>query len=278
MKILLQRWQERSLTLIGKVTIIKSLALPIIAYSASNCETPPWVIKNVNSLFFNFLWNGSEKVKRRAIIGKIDQGGINMIDVEGYFHALKASWVKRLSQAHMSQSWFYSPCWYFKELHIWQTIYDMNCKNITEIAIFKGLPGFYKEIVQSFIECNHVKDVDFNGCIRELCIWGNKAIVKEQNQSLYFPRWIECGIIRVSDIRFISNRINEQDILSRLQKKTNYISEMYQIKHAINTLSKTAPRCIQNTCEHKASDPKKTKQQNSYMNAIYRTNLKVQLA
>ena len=94
MEKLLQRWQERILTLLGKITIIKSLVLPIISYSATNCETPPWVIKEVTSLFYKFLWNSSDKVKRASIIGKINQGGLNMIDIEGYFRALKASWVK----------------------------------------------------------------------------------------------------------------------------------------------------------------------------------------
>ena len=136
-----------------------------------------------------------------------------MIDVQGYFYALKAAWVKRLSQAHVSESWFYIPCWYFNELQIiyeiWHTIYDINCKNITNTGIFKKLPGFFKEVVQSFAECN-LGNTSSNGCIRDLCIWGNKSIVNSQKQSLYFSIWIESGIIRVGDIRFINKRMMKE--------------------------------------------------------------------
>ena len=251
MKILLQRWQERQLTLLGKVTIIKSLALPIISYSISNCNTPPWAFKNVSSLFFKFLWNGSEKVKRRSIIGKSDQGGLNMIDVEGHFKAIKASWVKRLLLADKSASWFYLPAMYLNKLHIRDTIHDINSKNITENEHFKILPNFYKEVIESFIACNVNEGGESAKCIIELCIWGNKKIVNKQDKVLYFPKWIECGIIKVKDLQFINNKIDESSILSRLHKKTNYISEIYQIKHAINVLAKLAPKCIQNTCDHK---------------------------
>ena len=47
MRLLLQRWQARSLTLHGKVTVMKSLILPIIAFSVLNCETPIWASKTI---------------------------------------------------------------------------------------------------------------------------------------------------------------------------------------------------------------------------------------
>ena len=127
-------------------------------------------------------------------------------------------------------------------------------KNIINTDIFEKLPGFYKEVVEIFIECN-LDNTAFNGCIRDFCICGNENIVNNQKQSLYFPIWTESGIIRVSDIRFINETIDERDIFSCLQKKTNYISDIYQRKHAINALSNTAPKCIQHKCEHKMNVP-----------------------
>ena len=85
MKLLLQRRQERSLTLHGKVIIMQSLILPIIAFSVLNCETPMWASKTINALHYRFLWGGSEKVKRKTVIGSIEEGGLGMIDTENYF-------------------------------------------------------------------------------------------------------------------------------------------------------------------------------------------------
>ena len=61
MRTLLQSWQERSLTLFGKVTIIKSLILPIISFSALHMETPQCALKSINTLIYRFLWGSRDK-------------------------------------------------------------------------------------------------------------------------------------------------------------------------------------------------------------------------
>ena len=48
MRTLVQSWRERSLTLFGKVAIIKSLILPIISFSALLTETPKCAPKSIN--------------------------------------------------------------------------------------------------------------------------------------------------------------------------------------------------------------------------------------
>ena len=58
----------------------------------------------------------------------------------------------------------------------------------------------------------------------------------------------------VKDIEVINGTINKNKILSRLHNKTNYLSEMFQIKFAINLLAKNAPNCCHNICDHKNRD------------------------
>jgi hypothetical protein len=65
---ILESWSKRDLTMLGKVTIIKSLAISKLLYSAINTFTPNWVINKINTLLYKFLWNSSEKIKRVTLI------------------------------------------------------------------------------------------------------------------------------------------------------------------------------------------------------------------
>ena len=39
-------------------------------------------MKEVDSIFYHFIWNGKDKVKRNAIISEVENGGLNMLHTE----------------------------------------------------------------------------------------------------------------------------------------------------------------------------------------------------
>ena len=61
-------------------------------YPSSFLCTPPSVVKEFNSLVFNFLWNGKDKVTRRSTYAPYNAGGLKMIDYENMIKALRLSW------------------------------------------------------------------------------------------------------------------------------------------------------------------------------------------
>ena len=66
---IIENWQFRRLTLLGKITVIKSLLASQIVYILSPLPTPSGYLKEINSLLYKFLWNGKcEKVKRTRMI------------------------------------------------------------------------------------------------------------------------------------------------------------------------------------------------------------------
>ena len=60
LKRVLSVWRRRDLTLYGKSVVLKSLALSQLYYNMSVIETPDYIIKNIESEIFNFLWNGKK--------------------------------------------------------------------------------------------------------------------------------------------------------------------------------------------------------------------------
>ena len=71
------------------------LALPKITYSATNSCIPDFALKNINTIFFNFIWGGPDKIKRLMLINEIENGGLNMVDLQTYFESIEASWINR---------------------------------------------------------------------------------------------------------------------------------------------------------------------------------------
>ena len=93
----LKSWEHRKLTLMGKITVIKTLALPkLIHLFTALPNLSETKLNHLNSMFFKFIWNGkSDKIKRNTLIGDFDLGGLKMIHLQSFIAYLKISWIKR---------------------------------------------------------------------------------------------------------------------------------------------------------------------------------------
>ena len=57
--------------------------------------TPENILKQVENLFYNFLWNGKPaKIKKSTIIALISLGGLSMIEILSVHRAAKCMWIK----------------------------------------------------------------------------------------------------------------------------------------------------------------------------------------
>ena len=56
-KNILSNWKYRRLTLLGKIQVIKSLAASQLTYILAPLATNHKIIKEINNLFYSFLWD-----------------------------------------------------------------------------------------------------------------------------------------------------------------------------------------------------------------------------
>ena len=71
-------WELRRLSLLGKITVLKSLTISQLVYILSPLPTDQrvTVVNEVNNLCYNFLWDGKgDKIKRDTMISDYEQGG-----------------------------------------------------------------------------------------------------------------------------------------------------------------------------------------------------------
>ena len=63
-------------------------------------------MKTINRIFFKYICNSKDKVNRINLLKPSRDGGINMIDIESMFRALKATWILHLNATDPAkQSW-----------------------------------------------------------------------------------------------------------------------------------------------------------------------------
>ena len=60
MKKIMSSWSARNLTLLGKIAILKSFVVFQIVYILSSLPSPPGVMKEINCLLYDFLWDSKD--------------------------------------------------------------------------------------------------------------------------------------------------------------------------------------------------------------------------
>lgn len=73
---LLNSWKRRKLTLFGRITVLKSLAMSKCNYLLQCITVTQEVLAKIESLFFKFLWNDkNDKIKRKQLMQNYENGG-----------------------------------------------------------------------------------------------------------------------------------------------------------------------------------------------------------
>ena len=111
-------------------------------YIFSVLPTPEAFIKQLNTIIYNFLWKGPDKVARPAVINDLKYGGLNLMDLETSIKSLRLAWLGRLF-VERSSPWQAFINHLLKDrggMFLFRCNYDLNEYNFNSI--------FYKELLQ----------------------------------------------------------------------------------------------------------------------------------
>ena len=99
-------WRYRRLTLMGKILVIKSLAASQLTYILAPLATNHEIIREINHLFYSYLWNNKgDKIKRSVIISEYEKGGLKMVDIATFNKSLKTTWIKKYLDGSNHGKW-----------------------------------------------------------------------------------------------------------------------------------------------------------------------------
>jgi hypothetical protein len=194
-KKVLDLWSQRDLSLIGKITILKSLAFSTLTYQCCSLTPPEDFIKTVNDMAFKFLWsNKKDKIKRKTIIADYPDGGLRMLDIETFIKAQKVMWVKRLCREGDAN-------WKAYPLHVLNKIMGKNSfKCNLNIKTTPKIDEFYWSILKNWMELQEVNKLNMTTMdIRRQSLWLNKHITINKKE-VKWNNWVNNGIFFIHDI------------------------------------------------------------------------------
>ena len=193
----LKRWSHRKLTLIGKITIVKTFALPKLIYPFTVLADPTkQIINKLNSEIISFIWDSKpDKIQRTRLYQGYKNGGLRLINLEHFIYSLKASWLKRIFENENE------PCiwktFYTQKLdkHGGKLILECNLKESDCMIVCKN-NVFLKDILIAWCKINYSET---QKSISKQIIWNNSDI-KCSNTILYYKQWQERGIKYIAHI------------------------------------------------------------------------------
>ena len=193
-------WHCRGLSIKGKVTILKSLALPILVYPISVLPVPDELVKLVDSMIVDFIWGQKRpKIKKDVIIQNIDDGGIKVPSFCHIVEANKLSWIRRIISESDAK---------------WKSVLRELAKPLSLLHLVESnLPdGIINELYSPF----YVQIFDLLNGIRNIpvtrdeylnqVIWKNKYIQlptgprSKRRQTLHWPALYKSGIVKIKDL------------------------------------------------------------------------------
>jgi hypothetical protein len=180
------------LTYVGKITVIKSLAMPILIQSLTVLSNPSdKIINEIQNIFYSFLWSGKpDKIKRKVIIGQYEEGGLKMPHIESFCHRLKMVWINKILDPLKIAPW--------KTLFIDQynkygadKIWMLDQYGLSKVA--SHFNRFWTDIFQNWgkLRERSSESDDIPTNILTQSIWFNKKL-KIDNTSFFYYKWCDA--------------------------------------------------------------------------------------
>ncbi len=193
-------------------------------------KTPDKIKKEIEKLIFGFMWNSNDRIKRKTLIGPKSKGGINMLDIYCKDKSLKAAWIARLFNKNSVNRLFFESMIHNSGITV-DYLIKCDIKDVDFLCTSLKIPDFWGEVFVYLNECRSAKKLDVMSDYDFFSepIWFNSRYT-HKNKPLFFKNWLKSGILYVRDI-FLNNRlISENELLAKLTRKNDWISEFMIIK------------------------------------------------
>jgi hypothetical protein len=230
-------WKRRILTPIGKITVIKTLLIPIFIQLFTSLPNPPQdIIININRNFYDFIWEGNVKIKQSILVREYCDGGLKMINLMAFIKALKLSWLRRLTYGGI---WSYI----ISEYVDMQKLFHCGKHYIDKIAK-QLLNSFWKDTMEAFANLIEIKSVNVNS--NETCnipLFYNHCILIG-NKSVFLKSWFEAGAQYICDV----HKSNSTEIMTvdEFNAKFNLNANFLTYTGIINAVKQFLNKCNQN--------------------------------
>ena len=179
MEKMMQQWQQRNITPMGRVTVYKSLILSKIIHLLQVLPSPKKeTLTNIERIAIYFIWRGKRhEINNQLICANHEQGRLNMFNLSDFDKSLKISWLQKiLTQESV-----------WKEFALKEKVDRLiwTCENYHNILLQKTNNSFWRSVIVAFRDWysmakgNIITQVEFQP------LWGNTDMNMNFNYNLF---------------------------------------------------------------------------------------------
>ena len=194
---ILDNWRPRNLTIFGKITVLKTFALSQVVHLLLMVDEPSeQQLTDLNKLFYGFLSNKRDQIKRISQIGKYQQGGLQMIHLPTFIFKLHLKWANRLIQDSQSNAlWTIIPQYYINKTLPLELLSQINLptKIFKAQQWFHSVPSFYCSILQALTEANNMYKLSHINS-QDQSLWLNYNFRYSRDRVLYDKEMITAWL------------------------------------------------------------------------------------
>ncbi len=204
LKNLYNLWQQRQLSLKGRITIVKSLGISQLVYLMSNIPSPPSLLmKEIQALNFKFIWNQKQdRIKRVILCSDYKDGGLKMKDMEVLDKSVKMTWIKRLVAEDENTTWKLLVAEQFKPVRYTRNfIFECNLSDRDFCNMFKKsfYSDFWYQVILTWCQYNYKADINDVDLVKTQTLWYN-SYIRVKNKPFFMKSWFDGGIKYVRDL------------------------------------------------------------------------------
>ena len=161
-KLLLNIWCRRKLTLHEKVTVLNSLATSAIWYLSNIIELPEKNAKQIDTMMSDFIWSYKKHlISREQLQLPKELGGLGVVNIWLKIKAQRIKFITRLLNLERDGLWK-SLAEYFlgkyKDLNI--DTHVLKCKIINIKENFKSMPNIYREMLIAWTDLDLIRHTE----------------------------------------------------------------------------------------------------------------------
>ena len=224
---LLNMWKMRNLSIKGKITLLRTKALPIMLYPASLLFIPEEIIKEVDKMFYDFIWpNKKHHVKKDLLKQQIEYGGLKMPCFKTMIKSIKMKWIQILATKQNNYTKVAMKCIKTKDIALL-----INSKqNVSDLNITPS--KFYCQVLKYWNEIHITEPHTPNEILNE-SLWHNNFIKIDQ-KIICLKSLKQKGINIVHDILKPDGTFKNVEELEVNLNKTSDIMHLNSLKSAIS--------------------------------------------
>uniref|UniRef100_A0A671TR16 Reverse transcriptase domain-containing protein n=1 Tax=Sparus aurata TaxID=8175 RepID=A0A671TR16_SPAAU len=217
-------WKHRGLGLKGKVVVVNALVMSKFAYVMNVMDVPERVLKDVDKLVSEFLWEGKGvRIAREVMENEYEDGGLKLINLEKKKKALRVKMMTRYLRNRGDHTW---------KVFLKEAI--DKCGGCGESGVFmklkkgmlEGVSDFYKEMLGSwgeFVECVQYECKSANQ-VWEQPVFLNPKI-RWEGETVYNRLMWRAGFRKVRDLvyEYVPGFMRAQVIVDEVRDKGDEI-------------------------------------------------------